>query len=411
MHALNGIRVLDLTAQVAGPFGTLALARMGAEVIKVERPWIADLRMSNRVVPPPKSGAPDRPYNRVLWFNEMNVGKRSIAVDLTSAEGKGLILDLGAISDVIASNFSTRVMENLGLGYEAIKRVKPDIIYASVSGYGSYGPAAAWTAAGPAIDAASGVASLTGYHGGPPLRPGNFVADPIAGQYLTLGILMAIYERRQSGKGQRIDLSMLEGMEHFIGEALIGASTGASVSAMAGNDSFPLTPHGCFPCRGEESWIAIAVENDGQWDSLCEEMGRPDWCQGAAFRNSLSRWQHRETLQRHVAEWTRTQDRSELMKRLQRCRIPAVAVLTDADQLQSAHLGDREYFQMIDHPELDPTPYPRFGWKPTGDEIGMDQRAPLFGEHMEEVFGDLLGIPRERIDELLAAQIIVTAPK
>ena len=272
---LEGVRVVDLTTNVAGPFGTLVLASLGAEVWKLERPWVSELREAHRVVPPAKEGSPDEPYNRAPWFNEVNRGKRSLAVDLTLPQGRDLLLELVAISDVIVSNFSTRVMQNLGLDYEAVRSVRPDMIYAALSGYGGSGPAAAWSAAGPAIDAASGVAWLTGYRGGPPLRPGNFAPDLIAGMFLSLGILQALNRRRDTGQGDRIDLSMLESMEHVIGGELVAAASGAGVPFRTGNDSEPLAPHGCFPCAGDDAWIVIAVAGDDQWLALIEAMGRP----------------------------------------------------------------------------------------------------------------------------------------
>ena len=408
VQPLSRLRILDLTNNVAGPFGTLALASLGAEVIKVERPWISELREGRRITPPPKAGAPDESYNRVLWFNEVNRGKRSVAIDLSSEQGRKVLLEIASLSDVIVSNFSTRVMNNLGLDYDTLSRVRPDIIYATVSGYGSTGPAASWSAAGPAIDAASGIAWLTGYPGGPPLRPGNFVPDPIAGLYLAWAVLMAVYRRRETGMGERIDLSMLEGMEHVIGGELIAAASGAAVPERQGNDIEAMVPHGCFPCAGKDAWIAIAVENGEQWEALRDAMGSPSWAQDERWGDSGTRWERREDLHRRLAEWTAPQDRFDLQERLQASRLPAVAVLSSADLLHSPHLRERGYFEFDEHPQAPPSPFAGFGWRPFTPE--PQEPAPLFNHHLGDVI-ELLGISARRVEQLLAVNVIVTEPR
>ena len=408
VQPLARLRVLDLTNNVAGPFGTLSLASLGAEVIKVERPWVSELREGRRITPPAKPGAPDESYNRVLWFNEVNRGKRSVPIDLSSDEGRQLLLELASVSDVIVSNFSTRVMNNLGLDYDTLSRVRPDIIYATVSGYGSTGPAASWSAAGPAIDAASGIAWLTGYPDGPPLRPGNFVPDFIAGMYLAWAVLMAAYRRHESGRGERIDLSMLEGMEHMMGGELVAAASGADVPVKRGNDVEGVVPHGCFPCTGDDAWIAIAVENDRQWESLCEVMGSPPWAQDEQLRDGQGRREQQERLHRLLSEWTGSQDRFELADRLQAVGVPAVAVLSAADQLQSPHLRERGYFEFDEHPQAPGSPFAGFGWQPFSSE--PQQPAPLFSEHLDDIL-DLLGVSPRRVEELLAAKVIVREPR
>ena len=408
IQPLERLRVLDLTNNVAGPFGTLALASLGAEVIKVERPWISELREGRRITPPAKPGAPDESYNRVLWFNEVNRGKRSVPIDLSSDQGRRLLLDLASVSDVIVSNFSTRVMNNLALDYETLVKVRPDIIYATVSGYGSTGPAASWSAAGPAIDAASGIAWLTGYPDGPPLRPGNFVPDPIAGLYLAWAVLMAVYRRRESGKGERIDLSMLEGMEHIVGGELVAAASGAAVPAKTGNDIEGMAPHGCFPCAGDDAWTVIAVENDRQWLSLCDVMGRPSWGRDERWRHAQARWEQRESLHWLLADWTASQDRFDLADRLQAAGVPAVAVLNSADLLRSPHLWERGYFEFDQHPHVPPSPFAGFGWGPFTSE--PQQPAPLFSQHLDDVV-ELLGISAQQVEQLLAGSVIVRGPR
>lgn len=408
IQPLTGLRILDLTNNVAGPFGALALASLGAEVVKVERPWISELREGRRITPPPKPGAPDESYNRVLWFNEVNRGKRSVAIDLSAEPGREILLEIASLSDVIVSNFSTRVMNNLGLDYDTLAKTRPDIIYATVSGYGSTGPAASWSAAGPAIDAASGIAWLTGYPDGPPLRPGNFVPDPIAGLYLAWAVMMAVYRRHETGEGERIDLSMLEGMEHVIGGELVAAASGAAVPERRANDIEGMSPHGCFPCAGDDAWIAVAVENDEQWEALCKAMGSPSWAQDERWGDSRTRWERREDLHRRLAEWTAPQDRFDLQERLQASGIPAVAVLNSADLLHSPHLRERGYFELDEHPQAPPSPFAGFGWRPFTAE--PQRPAPLFNQHLGDVV-DLLGMSAQRVERLLELNVIVTEPR
>ena len=219
---------------------------------------------------------------------------------------------------------------------------------------------------------------------------------------------MAVYRRRETGEGERIDLSMLEGMEHVIGGELVAAASGVAVPERRGNDIEGVAPHGCFPCAGEDAWIAIAVENDEQWEALCEAMGNPSWAQDERWGDSRTRWERREDLHRRLAEWTAPQDRFDLQGRLQVSGVPAVAVLSSADLLHSQHLRERGYFEFDDHPQTPSSPFGGFGWQPFAAE--PQQSAPLFNQHLGEVV-DLLGMSAQRVERLLAANVIVREPR
>lgn len=408
---LEGIRVLDVTQHVAGPVATLMLGFLGAQVIKVETPWLADLREMTSVVPPQKPNAANRPWNRVPPFNDVNRGKLSIALDLAKAEGKAVFRTLAIISDVVIDNFSPRVMRNLALDHEHLKKLRPDIIVVSVSGYGATGPYQNWTAAGPSIDAASGISHLTGYPGGPPLRPGNYNADFIAGCFAAFATIAALSHRRQTGQGQFVDVAMREAMTHFIGEALISYMMESHSPPRTGNENPNMAPHGCFPCRGEDAWVTIAVRSDEEWDALCSVMGNPPWCRDERFDDALSRWQNRETLHTYLARWTSQQDKFAVMAALQTLGISAGAVLNFAEVLSCPPLRERGHYLEIDHPEVGPAPFPQLGWRFSHSLSGASGRAPLYAEHNIYTFHDLLGMSTAELEELLEQQVTTYEPR
>jgi crotonobetainyl-CoA:carnitine CoA-transferase CaiB-like acyl-CoA transferase len=238
---LAGIRVIELSLAVAGPVAGQVLGDMGAEVIKVEAPFGRDATPSEFV--PAAEGETARPWDRVPKFNELNRSKRSVVLDLADLRGRDVFLALVAQSDVVLENFSSRVLPNLGLDYDSLCRVKPDIILVDMPGFGSTGPYAQRLSYGPGVDAMSGLAHLTGYRGGGPVKPGNHYCDQNAGVLAALATMAALRHRRRTGVGQRIELAMLEGELQTVGEALLGTSLGATIPARIGNRDPVMAPH------------------------------------------------------------------------------------------------------------------------------------------------------------------------
>ena len=408
---LEGVRVLDVTEHVAGPTSTLLMRSLGAEVIKVERTWLADLREMRYLVPSELPGSPDLPWNRVPTYNQLNRGKRGFTLNLNHEEGKAAFRDLVMISDVVIDNFSPRVMRNFGLDYEELKRLRPDIIAVSISGYGATGPYQNWVASGPAIDASSGIAHLTGYPGGPPLRPCNFNVDYISGVYAAFATCVALTYRRRTGRGQYIDLAMREAMTHFIGEAIVQQMLDDRSSERTGNNSETMAPHGCFPCQGEDAWIALAVRTDEEWNALRDLLGDPPLFREERFNHTVGRCENREVLHKNLARWTSGQDKLALMEALQGRGIPAGAVLDTADLLANPHLRERCYYETVHHPEVGEARFPRFGWTLSEAPSGVSAHAPLYGEANEYVLGELLGMASSEVTGLLEKGIITREPR
>ena len=408
---LEGTRVLDLTEHVAGPVATTLLRSMGAEVIKVERPWLADLREMRFLVPSNLPGSPDRPWNRVPAFNQLNRGKRGFALDLARAEGVSVFKELVTTSDVVIDNFSPRVMRNFGLDYGELKRLRPDIIAVSISGYGATGPLQNWVASGPAIDATCGIAHLTGYTGGPPVRPCNYNVDFVSGVYAAFAISAALMFRRRTGTGQYIDLAMKEAMTHFIGEAVVKQLVDEKSPERDGNNSERMAPHGCFPCQGEDAWIALAVRTDDEWGALRDLMGDPLLFREGRFTHAVGRCENRDEIHELLAQWTSGQDKFALMDALQGRGIPAGAVLDTAEMLANPHLRERGYYESVEHAEVGIASFPRFGWILSKSPCGVPVPAPLYGEANEYVIRQLLGTAPSAMADLLEAGTITGEPR
>ncbi len=271
---LNGVRVLDFTNAVAGPIAGFILADLGADVIKVEGPAGRPRKAPHTA--PLAEGGEDLPWNRIMNYNELNHGKRGVSLDVAKAEGRDLFLGLVEQSDVVVQNFSPRVMFNLGIDYETLRAVNPRIVMLSIPAFGLDGPYRDRIAYGPGVDAMSGLAHLSGYADGPPMKPGNFFCDQQSGVLGALAVQAALWQRRTTGEGQHIELAMIEGEFQVLADAYIDYQWNGRERMRCGNDHPQWAPHDTYRCQGEDAWVAIAVENDEQWQALCAVIGRDD---------------------------------------------------------------------------------------------------------------------------------------
>ena len=256
--------MVDLTWVWAGTFGAMNLAHLGAEVIRFESAERPDLYRRARISAP-EAGAD---LDSSGMFNQWNQGKKSIGVDLTQPRGIELVKRFVAISDVVMQNFATGVMERLGLGYEVLREVNPRIILASISGYGQSGPYRNYMGYGPATSPLTGVSSVTGYVGGGPEEVGVSMPDPNAGITAAYAVVSALAKRDASGTGDHIDVSLVEASAAFGLEAWMQHALNGTQPARAGNRDPAMSPHGCFPCQGEDEWVAIACANNDEWRRL-----------------------------------------------------------------------------------------------------------------------------------------------
>ena len=395
---------------IAVPHATKLLADMGAEVIHVESCTRLEVYRSTSIYGNDASG----PFwNRGANFYEQNRNKMGLTLDLSKPAGLAALKDLVGISDVFIENFTPRVVRNFGLDYENLRRVRPDIIVVYSTGYGYTGPWSGYGAIGYTTEAASGLAHMTGYRGGPPVVPEIPYADYTAAEHTLFAVMAALIHRARTGEGQFIDVSQSETVSSTVPEALMDYTVNGRTRERMGNQDIVMAPHGCYPCRGEDRWIAIAVASDAQWASLCETLGQAEWASEDRFTNILTRWDHRDELDRMLSNATRDRDQHELMHALQAKGVPAGAVLDGKQLLFDPHLRARGFYETVDHhpnagmPSL---PYAGRPWKTSASWEIPRRAAPLLGQHNMEVLSELLGIPAPDVTEMESEGVIGREP-
>jgi crotonobetainyl-CoA:carnitine CoA-transferase CaiB-like acyl-CoA transferase len=403
---LEAVRVLDLTHAWAGPFATQLLADYGAEVIKIEscdRPDM--LRFSTW---PADEARPDA-YNRGGWFQYLGRNKLSLTLDLKQPQGQNLFKRLVAQSDVVIENFSARVMRRLGLEYAVLQAVNPRLIMVSMPGFGTEGPYKDFVAFGEMIEPFAGLAELTGYPDRGPLRLAVAYPDPVAGFHAALATLSALRQRRQSGAGQHIHIPHREPITRMLGEAVLDYTVNGRTPRRLGNRHRAWAPHGCYPCRGRDNWIAMAVRDDAEWQALCRALDEPTWMHDRRFTNSLKRWKEVELLDQHLAASTRQWEATVLAARLCAAGIPAGAVQTNRDLLCDAHLRARQAFWAVAHRLAGTYPYPAPSTRLTETPPRLTRPAPNLGEHNGDLLMRLLGLSPAELQDLEVKGVIGTA--
>ena len=405
---LNGIRVADFTQTFLGPHMIEWLAVMGADVIKIESRARQD---AGRLANPYVDGKfdPKRAQNPNIGpvFSVFNLSKKSCTLNLKEPRAVELARRIIGISDVVVDNFSPGVMDRMGLGYSALKDIKPDIIMLSASAAGSGGPLAGLPGYAPVLDAWGGLDSISGYLGEPPDGIGNGGWGDIAtAQYGAFAILVALHHREKTGEGQFIDVSMMDGVACRIPEALMDYIMNERVRKSTGNRDDTMAPHNCYPCKGDDKWVAIAVSSEEEWKAFCNAIGNPEWTKKEDFNDELSRWQHQDELDRLISDWTRNHTHYEVMEILQRAGVAAGPSLDIEELVNDPHLRERGFFIEIDQPEMTKT-WPILPWKQTDTLKGDYYHAPLLGEHNDYVFGQLLGMPQDEIAHLVEEKVIL----
>jgi len=411
--ALEGLRVIDLGQVFAGPFASRLLADMGAEVIRVEsalRSGRGGIRPQPGAVYPDDDPGP-RPYNRSAYYNELNRNKYAVSLDLSLKEGQEVFKRLVQISDVLVENFSPRVMKNFGLDYPVLCQLKPDLIMASISAYGASGPYRDYVAFGHGVEAMAGLSQLTGYPDGPPLHLGVAYADAVAGLYAAFAILAALRQRRRSGHGRHLDLSLRQPLTSLLGEQILDYIVNKRLPPRNGNRHFLSSPHGCYRCRGEDNWLVIAISSDEEWASFCRSVGRPAWAKDERFATAPRRWQNQRQLDELITGWTEEQDHQQAMHLLQRAGVAAAAVATACELLADPHLKERRFFEEVTHLEAGTHPHPGMAWKLSKTPGSIRRAAPCFAEHNQHVFGQLLGMPAQDLSILSEKGVIASSPR
>jgi len=416
---LEGVRVLDLSRVWSGPLAARMLADIGAEVIKIEAPnarlgvgkaffeMYKQMGMEGRRSPYFPEGEPgEEPWNRHGMFNDFNRNKLGITLDLNKAKGRDIFKRLVKISDIVLENYSPRVMENFGLGYPVLKEINPGIIMISMPGYGMSGPYRNYPAYGTTLEQHAGFSSLMGYPDSGPYRTQSTLPDPVASINAVSAVMLALWYRRRTGRGQYIDLAQIEASICIIPEIFLDYSMNRRAPRQSGNRHPYLAPHGCYRCRGEDKWVAIAVATDEEWEAFSNAIGRPPWTGDERFADQLSRWQNQDELDRLIEEWSIQHEHYEVMHILQRAGVAAGAVLNAKEVLNDPQLQARGYFVEHTHPRAGTHPYPGFPVKLSETPASFRMPAPCLGEHNEYVFGKLLGLSKDEISQLVADEVI-----
>ena len=397
-NALEGVRVIDFSWIVAGPQCTRILADFGADVIKIENYSNMDYIRA--------SGGADSP-NRSPLFNTLNRNKRSLTLNVMHPRGMELLKTLIKKSDVIVENFSSRVLEKWGLGYEEQKKLNPGIIYCSMSGFGHSGRDRDFVTWGPTAQALSGLTYMSGLPGEESAGWGFSYMDHTGGFYGTIAIMMALLHRNKTGEGQHLDLSQVEAGIGLTGTSVLDYTVNNRPfrrDGMPPGNRAPereIAPHNSYPCRGEDRWCVIAVTNDAEWDSLVNILGNPAWANDERFATMASRFANQNDLDEFISQWTINLTPLEVFDVLQNAGVPAGAVQTPMERAEiDLQLKHRGFIAEVEHAELGNTKVESIPMKMSETPWQLNKASPLLGEHSAEIYMDLLGVSAEELGTL-----------
>ncbi len=367
---LQGIKILDFTWVLAGPYATRILADFGAEVLKIQP-----------LLPQEEEGAFARGYE-----NTWNRSKRGITLNMNKAEGIAIAKRLVALSDAVVENFTPRVMANWGLDYENLKKIKPDIIMLSLSTMGATGPRRDYTGFGPTVQAFSGLTHLAAYPDGPPLGPGTAYADHVAALFACLALLGAFEYRRRTGEGQHIDISQVEAMVSLLGDAFIPRQGSAF--------------QGVYRCQGDDRWCALSLASEEDWQGFKKALGNPPWAGDKRFATPASRLKNKKALDRFIGGWTQNRSAEEVMVLLQKQGVAAGVVQDARDLAKDPQLKNRGFFVEMGKTISDASPIR------LSDSPPRYRPAPLPGQDNEYVYGGLLGLTKDEMNKLREQGVI-----
>jgi benzylsuccinate CoA-transferase BbsF subunit len=403
---LSGTRVIDFTWLGAGPYATRVLADHGADVIRVESSKRLD-RL--RILPPFRDGERQDSVNRSGYFADRNSNKRSVAVNLKDPRGLDAVHRLIATADIVASNFTPGTMTKLGLGYEAVRAIRPDVIYLEMGMQGATGPDSGLVGYGQTVSALTGLHHLSGLPGHAPVGTGTNYPDHVAAPaHAAFAVLAALRHRRRTGAGVHIDLAQTESMIGLLGPAVLDFTVNGRSQGPQGNRASYAAPQGVYPVSGDDRWVAISVVTDSHWAALCAVLDVRELVDDPRFATFLARQGAHDELDEILGGLTAEHDRDLLVGELQSAGVPAGAVETYQDLLDSdEQLRDRGHFAVLDHPEMGPSAYNAPPFRLSGvDGPVMRMPAPLLGQHTREVLTEILGLDDAELDELTADEVL-----
>ena len=403
-HALEGIRVIDLTQFEAGPVATMTLAQLGAEVIKIERPKYGEqARMGAR-----SSHGTQKAGSDSIHFALLNSNKKSVTLNMKTEKGKELLRALIREGDVLVENFASGTMERLGFSYEEVQKINPRIIYGSIKGFDDRSPYGKYPCFDGIAQAMGVVCSITGEHDGPPMMTGPNLADNLSGVYLTGGILAALYEREHTGRGQYVRVNMQEIVIQTCRGAFVCQFDDDEENIRWGNVKFPnRAPHNMYPCkkRSEDSINDYAmlyvspVPGSHQWPAFCEIIGRPEWSEDPVMSDPMERAKHREEIDAAVSEWTVQHDKEEVMRIFSEAGVPCGMVTSTRDIASEPFYRETGVVVEVEHPTLGKHLTLGSAWHLSDSPIEV-LPSPTLGQHTDAVYREVLHLSDEELNAL-----------
>ena len=393
---LGGIKVLDLTQVLFGPFATMLLSDLGADVVKIERPEVGDIARGNGPVVRGQS----------TYFLSLNRGKKSVTLNLAAGQGRDILLKLVKHFDVLVENFKPGTMENLGLSYEEVRKHNPALIYVAGSGFGQDGPYANKPAFDVIVQAMGGILSITGEEGGPPVRPGVSYGDITAGLFLCIATLAALQERQKSGEGQLVDISMLDCQVTAQENAFVRYLNTGEIPRALGTRHPVMTPFQAFQTK--DGYIAVALRGGikDQWPLFCAAIDRVDIIDDPRFADGWERTQHYKELEPILTEAMKRKTTQEWVVELEQAGIPCGPVNNIAQAAANPQVNARDMIIEVEHPEAGKFKVVNTPFKFSRTPNRAVKASPELGEHTRDVLTRLLGMNREEIDRLREAGVI-----
>ncbi|HEX3538248.1 MAG TPA: formyl-CoA transferase [Stellaceae bacterium] len=395
--ALAGIRVIDMTHNQAGPACAQIFGFLGADVIKLEEPKGGDVARTVHA---------DKKDSDSLFFLLFNANKRSLALNLKTEDGKRLFRQVVAKSDVLLENFGPGALDRLGLGYEALREINPRLIYATIKGFGTYGPHAHFKSYEPVAQAMGGAMSVTGFPENPPTLVLPAIGDSGTGMHMAIGILAALQQRHATGKGQHVEVSMQDAVVNIIRVSLRDHQRVGRPMPRSGNQlghTVPGTTYACAP--GGPNDYVIVLAQPQMWPALCQTIGRPELAEDPRFKSAEGRWEHRAELNAIVEAWTRQRSKHEVMRLLGDAGVPCGACQDTGEVLADPHLKAREMIVDIDYPT-------RGTYQTVGCPIKLSDspaeitRPPMLGEHSDTVLAELCGVTTGELQRLRETGVV-----
>jgi len=380
--ALEGIRVIDMTHNQAGPACTQMLAWLGAEVIKLEEPGKGDVARTNMK---------DKPDSDSLFFLILNANKQSLTLNLKTDEGKAMFKEVIASADVLVENFGPGALDRLGLGYDVLSKVNERLIYATIKGFGTYGPYSGFKSFEPIAQAMGGAMCATGFPDNPPTFVWPAIGDSGTGMHMAIGILAALQQRHATGKGQEVEVSMQDSVVNLMRISLRDHQRLGGVQPRTGNQLGRNVPGSTYPCApgGPNDYIFVFAQQQ-MWKAFCGAIERPDIIDDPRYATTEARWENRDTLNPIIEGWTRQKTKHEAMKILGDAGVPCGACQDTGEIFEDPHLKEREMVMDLDYP-------PRGTYQMVGCPVKLSaspadiQRPPMLGEHTDSLLGEICG--------------------